>query len=87
MNYINHVEKDVYYNVLRNVSSKQSFINTIDAYIDKTFVKTDQLPKEDVHFLRAKLDNALFRLYIVQDLIDDEMITDIKKRKLLISTS
>ena len=78
MNYINHVEKDVYYNVLRNVSSKQSFINTIDAYIDKTFVKTDQLPKEDVHFLRAKLDNALFRLYIVQDLIDDEMITDIK---------
>ena len=78
MNYINHVEKDVYYNVLRNVSSRQSFDTTIDAYIDKTFVKTGQLPKEDFHLLKEKLENALFNLYIVQDLIDDEMITDIK---------
>lgn len=78
MNYVTKNEKDVYFNVLRNNANKHSFDNTIDAYIDKTFVKTKYLPKEDVHFLKEKLDNALFRLYIVQDLIDDEMITDIK---------
>ena len=78
MDYVTQVEKDVYFNVLRNNSSRHSFDNTLDAYIDKTFVKTGQLPKEDIHFLKDKLENALFRLYIVQDLIDDEMITDIK---------
>ena len=49
---------------------------------DVVFPQNDLLhledPKEDLPALMAKLRRALFDLYIVQDLIDDPMITDVK---------
>ena len=78
MNYITMSERDSYYNVLRGQMEKNTFFDVVKAYIQRTFVATNRLPKEDVPALVKKIDRALFELYIVQDLIDDPMITDIK---------
>jgi Flp pilus assembly protein, ATPase CpaF len=79
MTYITEVEKDPYYNVLREGNdSIKSFYNTIEAYIEKNFLNPGYLPKEDYHLLLEKLNNALFEMYLVQDMINDKDITDIK---------
>ncbi len=78
MRYVTTVEKDSYYSVIRGTQTRKSFDLTIDAYIEKTFISTGTLPIEDSYVLKEKLDRALFQLYIVQDLIDDPDITDIK---------
>ena len=78
MQYITSVEKDSYYNVIREKVPKETFYNTIDAYIEKDYINTGLLPGEDFHVLKDKLERALFQLYIVQDLIDDPDITDVK---------
>lgn len=78
MQYITSVEKDSYYGVIRGTTPKESFYNTIDAYIEKDYINTGLLPLEDLFSLKEKLERALFQLYIVQDLIDDPEITDVK---------
>lgn len=78
MNYITMSERDSYYNVLRDQMEKTAFFDVVNAYIQRTFVATNRLPMEDVPALIKKIDRALFDLYIVQDLIDDPMITDVK---------
>lgn len=78
MKYITSVEKNTYYNVIKDKTDKESFYNTIDAYIEKNFIAPGILPNEDFHVLKEKLERALFQLYIVQDLIDDPDITDVK---------
>lgn len=78
MDYITTSEKDSYYNVLGRQMEKKDFFDVVEAYINRTFVKPGSLPMEDVPALMGKLDRALFKLYIVQDLIDDPYITDIK---------
>lgn len=78
MRYVTSSEKDSYYNVLRGLMEKQDFIDVVDAYVERTFIDTHRLPIEDRPALLKKMERALFELYIVQDLIDDPMITDIK---------
>ena len=79
MKYITEVEKDSYYNVLREGEDKLKTFNTsIEAYIERTYIETGLLPKEDYHLLKEKLHNALFEMYLLQDLINDEDISDIK---------
>lgn len=78
MQYITANKKDNYYAVLRGREEKANFYNIVDAHISKHYIDTQRLPKEDLPALKAKLERALFDLYIVQDLIDDPMITDVK---------
>ena len=78
MKYITSVEKDTYYGVIRDTTPKETFYNTVDAYIEKDFIDTGLLPQEDFFALKEKIERALFQLYIVQDLIDDPDITDVK---------
>lgn len=78
MKYITEAEKTSYYGVLKGQKDKRSFIELLEAYIQRTFVDTARLLKEDVPALMQKLHRALFELYIVQDLIDDPEINDIK---------
>lgn len=78
MIYITTVEKDSYYGVIRGKIEKEVFFNTIESYIETHYIRNNILPKEDLHFLKDKLERALFQLYIVQDLIDDDEITDVK---------
>lgn len=79
MNYATNIEKDSYYNVLRGQEKKEEFMANIEKYIYREFVNSEyHFPEEDVPALKSKANNALFELYIVQDLIDDPLITDIK---------
>lgn len=79
MKYITGVEKDAYYNVLQGKRNQKDFMEIVEEYVMRTFVKKRRsFPIEDVQTLLAKLKKALFDLYIVQDLIDDPDITDIK---------
>lgn len=79
MNYATNIEKDSYYNVLRGKERKEEFMVNIEKYIYREFVNSEyHFPPEDVPALKSKANNALFELYIVQDLIDDPLITDIK---------
>lgn len=78
MRYITSVEKDTYYGVIREDTPKETFYNAVDAFIEKDYINTGLLPQEDLHVLKAKIERALFQLYIVQDLIDDPEITDVK---------
>ena len=78
MSYVSGVEKDTYYAVIRGTKKREEFDMVMESYIRKNFVETKFLPVEDMPALLKKLDRALFELYIVQDLIDDPDITDIK---------
>ncbi len=78
MDYAFGVERDTYFNVLRGYSQLSEFNDVMDAYIDRTFLQPGILAREDLKSLNDKLYNALFEMYIIQDLIDDPDITDIK---------
>ena len=78
MVYITANKRDNYYAVLQGKDEESSFFNVIDAHIKKHYIGKQLLPAEDMPALMAKLRRALFDLYIVQDLIDDTMITDVK---------
>ena len=78
MSYITTVEKDSYYGVIKGQKKMSEFRNVVENYIDKNYVDTKRLPMEDKPALLEKLHRALFELYIVQDLIEDPEITDIK---------
>ena len=78
MQYITRNKRDNYYSVLRNKDEEKSFFSVVDAHIKKHYTSTRRLPEEDLPALMAKLRRALFDLYIVQDLIDDPIITDVK---------
>jgi Flp pilus assembly protein, ATPase CpaF len=78
MVYITANKRDNYYAVLQGKDEESSFFNVVDAHIKKHYIAKKLLPQEDVPALMAKLRRALFELYIVQDLIDDPMITDVK---------
>jgi len=78
MSYVTTVEKSSYYDVIRGDLEKSEFMNVISDYIERTYIALKVMPIEDVPALLQKLNRALFELYIVQDLIDDPLITDVK---------
>ena len=61
-----------------NDAEYHNYINTINP---AAFIADDSHPKlskEDVHIMMRKLYKSLYQMYVVQDLIDDPMVTDIK---------
>ena len=78
MRYINGVERDSYYATVLGKTKKDDFWSVVKAYIHRNFIDTKRMEIEDVPMLIKKLNRALFDLYIVQDLIDDPDITDVK---------
>lgn len=79
MKYLTSVEKNTYIEVIDGRVKKTAFDATADRYIDKNFIQTGRLPVEDTAMLKKCLDNALFDLYIIQDLISlNPDVTDIK---------
>lgn len=78
MRYVTTVERDYYYDVIKEKTPKKEFLNVIEAYIENNYINQQKMTVEDVPPLIKKINRALFELYIVQDLIDDPDITDIK---------
>ncbi len=80
MTYVNNVEYHHYRKVINNDDgeTEEDFLDFIEEYIQREHVRTGNLPIEDVPVMIKKLHRSLFQLYIVQDLIDDPNVTDIK---------
>lgn len=77
-NYVTGTEYNEYTGVLLGQIQKELFMNGIEEYIKSNYVNKNRLPREDVSMMLRKIEKALFELYVVQDLIDDPEISDIK---------
>lgn len=78
MKYVSGVEYYHYVNVMLEEETEENFMSFLETYIKDTYVEKRKLPAEDLPEMMEKVHRALFKLYIVQDLIDDPDVTDIK---------
>lgn len=67
-----------YIAVIREESDKNQFMSGLEDYVRRNYCDTNELPLEDLPEMMKKLDRNLFALGVIQDLIDDPIITDIK---------
>ena len=79
VSYLTSVEKNAYIEVMDGTTKREVYEGIIDHYLEKYHISTGDLPVEDSYQMRRRLHNALFDLYVIQDLITNERdITDIK---------
>ncbi len=74
----NGTDKYQYFAVLKGDKNKESFMQYIEAIVNDEYISTGRLKREDKAALIDKLNTALFKLYIIQPMIDDPNVTDIK---------
>lgn len=58
--------------------AEDEFVAAIKEQLQKKYIDTRKMPIENLPAMMDKLYRSLYQLYIVQDLIDDPNITDIK---------
>ena len=78
MTYVSGVEYYHYTNVIRGEETEEIFMKFLEAHVFDNYVTKGLLAAEDVPVMLDKLYRSLFELYIVQDLIDDPEVTDVK---------
>ena len=77
MNYVSGTEYYSYAQTLKENENPKKFMDFVMAYVNSEFVAKGILAEEDMSIMTEKIYNALFKLYIIQDFIDDPDITDI----------
>ena len=78
MTLVNGVEFYTYAQIMRGEKQEDDFMEYLQVHVQQNYVNKNILPAEDVPALMKKLYRSLFKLYIIQDLIDDPKVTDIK---------
>lgn len=78
MIYVNGIEFYRYLGVIQEPEKEDEFMMYLEEYVRSNYVNKQLFQEEDVPILMDKLYRSLFQMYIVQDLIEDEDITDIK---------
>lgn len=78
MTHANGIALNDYISVINETMEKEIFMKQMETFIYRDFISCNRLFREDLPTLMAKLDRSLFQLYIVQDLIDDPNVTDVK---------
>ena len=78
MTYVNGPEYYSYVNVMLGEAKEEDFMHMLEKYIRENYIKTERFAVEDLDTMLKKLHRSLFQLYIIQDLIDDPQVTDIK---------
>ena len=78
LKYVNGTEYYSYVNVMVGEKSEEEFLGFLKDYLMSNYVETGRFYEEDVPAMMDKLNNALFKLYIVQQIIDDPDVSDIK---------
>ncbi len=78
MTHVSGIEYYQYVNVMLGEKSEQSFMSFLEQFVTDNYVKLGKLEQEDLPALMKKLYRSLFKFYVVQDLIDDPNVTDIK---------
>lgn len=78
MRQANGTEKFRYISVMKGEATEESFLSLLKTTLINQYVNTGAFPEEDVPVMMEKLRRSLFEFYVIQDLIDDPNITDIK---------
>lgn len=78
MTFVNGVEFYTYAQIMKGEKKEEDFLEYLETHLQQNYVNKDLLPAEDVPAMMKKLRRSLFQLYIIQDLIDDPNVTDIK---------
>lgn len=78
MTYCNGIEYYRYARVMSGEETEESFMDYLESYIQTQYVNEKKFEKEDVPEMLKKLYRSLFQFYVVQDLVDDPQVTDIK---------
>ena len=80
LSYANGSEYYTYMSIMagEGENTEETFMQELELYIRNEYIETNKLLVEDLPALKKKLYQALFQLYIVQDLIDDPLVTDVK---------
>ena len=82
--YVNGTEHVRYIDVMNNLAagagddSLNAFMSALKLYIEQVHIETGRFNMEDLNVLMKKLYTALFEFYIIQDLIDDPRVSDIR---------
>ena len=79
MNYVSGTE---YYHYCQSLKGDDTdadeFLDYLENFIISNYVEKNKFYREDLKKMREKLYRSLYQLYIVQDLIDDPLVTDVK---------
>ncbi|MBP3784555.1 MAG: Flp pilus assembly complex ATPase component TadA [Butyrivibrio sp.] len=78
MTFVNGVEFYTYAQIMKGEKSEDDFMAYLETHLQQNYVNKQLLPAEDVPAMLKKLYRSLFKLYVIQDLIDDPNVTDIK---------
>lgn len=78
MTYVNGTEYYSYVNVIQGNKPVDGFMSFLREYIISNYINTGKFEREDLEAMMKKLYRSLFQLYIIQDLIDDPQVTDVK---------
>lgn len=78
MTFVNGTEYYSYVTVVSGEKEEGPFMEFIEQHIKDEYIKSGKLSIEDLKPMMDKLYRSLFKLYIIQDFIDDPNVTDIK---------
>lgn len=83
MTYVNGIEYYEYMSIMavsgyERYDLEQQFMDKVKVYVMERYVDKGFFPVEDIPKLMEKLYRSLFQMYVIQDLIDDPLVTDIK---------
>lgn len=82
MRYVSGVEYYHYVTVMKGDENEEEFLKFLRNMIEDDYITNQKnglhLFSEDLPAMMDKVNNALFKMYVVQDLIDDPLVTDIK---------
>lgn len=78
LTYVSGVEYYHYIVVMQGEETERSFMDFLETHIRTTYIDKHKMAVEDLETMKKKLYRALFQMYVIQDLIDDPNVTDIK---------
>ena len=78
INFVSGTQRYRYQEVMRGEQEEDQFMNMLEQHIYDEYVSAGIIYQEDVPKLLKMLYNACFKMYVLQGLIDDPKVTDIK---------
>lgn len=78
LTHINTVDYLQYINSMEDDKQMMEFLDYTKDYVKAEYIATGKMHEEDLPAMMDKLNTAMYKMYILQDFIDDPEVTDIK---------
>lgn len=75
LEYFTRIEKRIVRSVRTGMTSKEDFVNNVKHYLKRSH---PELNKTEIKIMLSRVDEAIFGYYVLDDLINDDSISDIK---------